>query len=220
MAARRLAHHSCLDHVISTAPAVPTIQGLASVSGEAMDGVAVGREWMRQARAVDAFDRLFLAEYARVVAVAQCIVHDPDEAEDVAQEVFASFYRQHPADASFASAWLYQAAVHTALNEIRGKRRRSRREGLHEGEDEQAALERSRAANPLREVEIAEARREVRSALARMPERSAAVLALRYSGMSYSEVAETLGLKTNQIGTLLRRAEVALRKEIEREASH
>jgi RNA polymerase sigma-70 factor (ECF subfamily) len=184
-----------------------------------MDGVAVGYGWMQEANAVDAFDRLFLSEYSRVVTVAYRIVNDSDEAEDVAQEVFADFCRRHPADASYASAWLYRAAVHTALNALRGKRRRARREELHERNAGEISLGRSQASDPLREVEAAEARRDVRSALARLPERSAALLALRYSGMSYAEVAETLCLKTNQIGTLLRRAEVALRKEIDRETS-
>jgi RNA polymerase sigma-70 factor (ECF subfamily) len=54
----------------------------------------------------------------------------------------------------------------------------------------------------------------VQAALSRLPERSAAVLALRYSGLSYAEVAAALGVKTNAVGTLLRRAEAALRKEM------
>ena len=54
----------------------------------------------------------------------------------------------------------------------------------------------------------------VRDALRRMPERSAAVLVLRYSGLSYAEVARALGIGAGQIGTLLRRAEERLRKEL------
>ena len=64
-----------------------------------------------------------------------------------------------------------------------------------------------------------EQRQEVRQALARLPRKSATVLALRYSGLSYAEVAEALGVKTGQIGTLLRRAELALRKEM-KDATH
>ena len=59
-----------------------------------------------------------------------------------------------------------------------------------------------------------EQRQEVRQALARLPKKSATVLALRYSGLSYAEVAAALGVKTGQVGTLLRRAETALRKEM------
>ena len=74
------------------------------------------------------FERLFVAEYARVVAIAGRVLADAHEAEDVAQEVFYTFHRQHPADAPSAPAWLHAAAAHAALNVLRGKRRRFRRE--------------------------------------------------------------------------------------------
>ena len=184
-----------------------------------MASVAVGYGWMQQEGADDAFERLFIAEYSRVVTVAYRIVNDADEAEDVAQEVFADFYGRYPADAQFAPAWLYRAAVHTSLNALRGKRRRSRREATHERDAGTLSAIRTHSPDPLRAVELLETQREVRVALARLPEKSAAILALRYSGLSYAEVASTLGIKINQIGTLLRRAEIALRKEIDRETS-
>ena len=59
-------------------------------------------------------------------------------------------------------------------------------------------------------------RHEVRAALGRLPRRAATVLVLRHSGLSYAEVAEAMGVGTGQVGTMLRRAEAALRKEIER----
>jgi RNA polymerase sigma factor (sigma-70 family) len=63
-------------------------------------------------------------------------------------------------------------------------------------------------------VEQREESRQVRSALRRLPRKAASVLALRYSGLSYVEVGAALGVGTGQIGTLLRRAEQALRKEM------
>ncbi|HKW79118.1 MAG TPA: sigma factor, partial [Candidatus Limnocylindria bacterium] len=78
-----------------------------------------------------AFEALFRKEYARVVAIAQRVVRDADEAEDVAQDVFVSFYRKHPAEAGYAPAWLHAAAAHTALNVIRARERRGRRETAH-----------------------------------------------------------------------------------------
>src|SRR3989440_13082664 len=74
------------------------------------------------------FDRLFMAEYGKVVAVANRVLADRTEAEDVAQEVFLDFHRRHRPDAGYAAAWLHRAAVHTALNRIRSRRRRERRE--------------------------------------------------------------------------------------------
>jgi RNA polymerase sigma factor (sigma-70 family) len=156
----------------------------------------------------DPFDHLFASQYGKLVAIANRVLADPAEAEDVAQEVLWDFHRRHRADAAFASAWLHRAAVHTALNRLRSRRRRERRE-LDNARDQLAP-----GPDPEREVEAAEDRRQVREALARLPTKSASVLALRYSGLSYVEVGAALGVGTGQVGTLLRRAEQALRKEL------
>ena len=165
----------------------------------------------------DAFEQLFVQEYPRIVAAAYRVLRDADAAEDAAQEAFLAFRRRrHPPDAPFAAAWLHAAAVHGALNQLRGERRRQRRE------TNPAVAPSARAgappsvnpADPAGLVEAAETREEVRRALARMPARAATILVLRYSGLSYVEVATALGVPTNQVGTLLRRAEASLRKEL------
>ncbi len=163
------------------------------------------------ARGPAPFERLFHGHYSRVVAIAYQVLADRHEAEDVAQEVFLSFHARHSPDASYAPAWLHAAAAHTALNVLRGKRRRERREAT------QAQTQDAAVRDPEQIVERAERRREVRAALGRLPARKAAVLALRYSGLSYAEVAAALGVGVGQVGTLLRRAEEALRKEVTRE---
>jgi len=161
----------------------------------------------------EAFEVLFTAEYARVAGIANRVLTDPHEAEDVAQEVFIDFHRLHSASAQYARAWLHRAAAHAALNRLRGARRRQRREVA------QAAEESSQSVDPQKQVEINEDRRRVRQALARMAPKPAAVLVLRASGLSYAEVAQALGVGTGQVGTLLRRAESALRKEVNRGTS-
>jgi len=143
----------------------------------------------------------------------------PHEAEDVAQEVFCSFYRQHSPDAPYAAPWLHRAAAHTALNTIRGKKRRRQREQAEAISNERLQVEAAISLDPQRAVEQAERQREVRTAMAKLSEKSAAVLAMRYSGLSYAEIAAALDVKTGQIGTLLRRAEEALRKELSYETS-
>jgi len=162
---------------------------------------------------VEPFDRLFMAEYGKVVAVANRVLADRAEAEDVAQEVFLEFHRKHRPEAGYAPAWLHRAAVHTSLNQIRGRKRRERRE-LADAQNRDQAVE-----DPQREIEVREDRRQVREALSRLPTRAAAVLTLRYSGLSYVEVGAALGVGAGQVGTLLRRAEQALRKEMSRATS-
>src|SRR5919201_6332135 len=165
-------------------------------------------------RVPDPFERLFLQEYPKVVAIAYRVLADRPAAEDVAQEVFIKFHRSLSPDSERASGWLHAAAVHSALNLIRGERRRAQREASHAREETQAGI-----LSPESIVEEGERRQEVRRALSRLPRRTAVVLVLRYSGLSYAEVAFALGMKVGNVGTVLRRAEEALRKEVNRASS-
>ena len=168
-------------------------------------GDLAGQRSMEQA-----FEALFVTEYSRVVGVANRVLVDRAEAEDVAQEVFLDFHRHHSPTAPYAPAWLHRAAWHTALNRIRGRRRRERREYLDAAGDREDGW----SADPQRIAERNYDRDVVRSAMRRLPARAAGVLALRYSGLSYAEVAEAMGIGVGQVGTVLRRAEARLKREV------
>jgi RNA polymerase sigma factor (sigma-70 family) len=155
------------------------------------------------------FEAFFRDHYRAVARLAENVLGDFQGGQDVAQDVFLAAYRRFPRDYEQAVGWVRVAAVHTALNRLRGERRRDKRELLVQPPSpppsaEQAVLER-------------EARAELRRLLGRLPRRSAAVLVMRHGGMSYVEIAEGLGMKVGNVGTLLRRAESALRKEMDRE---
>jgi RNA polymerase sigma factor (sigma-70 family) len=156
-----------------------------------------------------AFERLFREQYPVVVRIAFGVTGDAQAAQDVAQDVFIAALRRFPdpGDTGQAGAWVRAAAAHTALNAIRGERRRDRRQQL-------AGIEVA-PAGPEETVLDRESRLEVRRALARLPRRAATVLVLRHNGLSYAEVAEAMNVKVGHVGTMLRRAESALRKELQ-----
>ena len=155
---------------------------------------------------------VFQQEYRRVVGVAARVLGSVDQAEDVAQEVFLSFGRSAVA-AGEARGWLSVAAAHTALNLIRSGRRRKSREDV-------AAVAEPVVVSDVAETVVAlEERRLVRAALGRLPRKQAVALVLRHSGLSYAEVAAALDLSPGSVGTTVRRAESALREELNRHAS-
>jgi RNA polymerase sigma factor (sigma-70 family) len=93
------------------------------------------------------------------------------------------------------------------LNVVRSRARRTARE-------ERDAADRAAVADPEGTALERERAREVRAALARMPRAAAELLVLRYSGLSYGEVAAATGTKIDQVGTRLRRAHDAFRREV------
>ena len=96
---------------------------------------------------------------------------------------------------------------------MRAKRRRVARE------ERVAAAQAAVVGDVAETVVTLEERRRVRAALGRLPRTQAVALVLRHNGLSYAEVAAALGLSPSSVGTTVRRAEPALRKELDRHAS-
>jgi RNA polymerase sigma factor (sigma-70 family) len=173
----------------------------------ALAGVAGGLDDVRAD-----LDEVFRGHYRLVVGVAARVLGSRDHAEDVAQDVFLSFGRSS-VPLGEARGWLSDAAAHTALNLLRSRRRRVSREGIV------AAAGDAVVSDVVDAVVTAEERSRVRTALARLPRQQAVALVLRHSGLSYAEVAAALALSPGSVGTTVRRAESALRKELNRHAS-
>ena len=146
--------------------------------------------------------------YDRVVLVAYRILGDPHAAEDVAQEVFLSLHDRAGTDqARFDPGWLWAASAHRALNLARGEKRRR-------GREQRTAPPPTGVDGPEEGAIAAEQRAAVRAALARLPQRQAEVLALRAAGLSYADIAAATGVPPGSVGTLVCRAQRALRKEL------
>jgi RNA polymerase sigma-70 factor (ECF subfamily) len=184
-------------------------RGRAPTRAERKDGSAVPAVPTRSGTRAD-LEAVFRENYPLVVGVAARVLGSRDQAEDVAQDVFLSFWRS-PVPGAEARGWLSVAAAHTALNLIRSGKRRALRE--------QAVAGDTVVPDVAEAVVTDEEHGIVRAALARLPRKQAVALVLRHSGLSYADVAAALDISPGSVGTTVRRAESALRKELIRHAS-
>jgi len=149
------------------------------------------------------FEVLFESYWKQVCAVTYRLVGDWAEAEDLALEAFLQLYRNPPRQPDNLGGWLYRVATNLGLNALRASNRR-------QGYEEQAGtimLEKYPPGEPAEETERIQEQEQVRLALARMQPRSAQLLVLRHSGLSYAELAAALDMNPNSVGTMLVRAE-------------
>jgi RNA polymerase sigma-70 factor (ECF subfamily) len=137
---------------------------------------------------------------------------DPDEAEDVLQEVFFQVWRQagryDPARASVLT-WLSMVARSRAIDRYRGGRTRQRAHEAACRVDPQSAA----SASPpegMRNVWLEEVRRHLVRELARIPSEQREVLGLLYfCGLTHTQAADRLRLP---LGTVKTRALLGMRK--------
>ena len=160
-----------------------------------------------------AFEELFAMEYSRVVAVAYRVLGDRADAEDVAQDVFARILlsARMPAPGT-----LSLSAAHRAINLLRSRRRRIARELADETLNRPLRTAIATSADPLAILDGKQRQALIRAVMLRLSRRDAEILALRYGGASYREVAHILSIDTAQIGVRLARAERAFKREVER----
>ncbi len=156
------------------------------------------------------FETAFRENWQRVCVVLYRLVGDQDEAEDLALETFWRLYRR-PAETGPAvnlPGWLYRVALNLGYNALRSRKRR------RHYEEEAGTLEylHHSPVNPAAEAERSEERERVRQVLRKMKPRSAQILILRHSGLSYAEIAKALEVAPGSIGTLLVRAEQEFEK--------
>lgn len=153
----------------------------------------------------DEFEFLFSKYWTHVYRILRRLVNDPAEAEDLALETFLRLYQHLPiAEQEFQlGGWLYRVATNLGLRSIRSFKRREHYE-ITAGK---YALEEAPEIQPAEVFAQKENSSLARQVLAQMNERQAQLLVLRYSGLSYKEIASALKLAPTSIGTVLLRAE-------------
>jgi RNA polymerase sigma-70 factor (ECF subfamily) len=163
-----------------------------------------------------AFAELYRTHYARVFGLCVRLLGSAERAEDAAQESFLRAHRslgRYDPTRPFAG-WILSIASHLCVDAIR---RRSKERQLFGSEPEEriAALVDEDDAGALDALLVAERARDVKAALAKLPERYRLPLVLAYyREASYDEIAAELGLTRTHVGALICRAKQTLRRAL------
>jgi len=160
------------------------------------------RAWIEAAREGDgmAFNRLVLRWERPIYNLGLRMLQDPQEAEEVAQEVFWAAYRnirRFRLDARF-STWIYRIAVNQCVTRLR-----KRPPGVHFSlDDPDHSMGALAPAVESHEGELLEeeARRSVRKALSSLPADQRAVVELKYyQELTFEEIADVLEVPVSTV---------------------
>ena len=129
----------------------------------------------------------------RVVGVALAVVHNQDDALELAQETFVRAFQNLPRfeSRSSFSTWLYRIAANIAID----FRRHEGRHPLVRGEEAETELGRLPSAHgdSFRAVARSELSHRIQEALQELtPEHRAVILLREVEGLSYDEISEVL----------------------------
>lgn len=174
---------------------------------------SVDRDWelVERIAAGDetALEEIVLSHEKRLLSLCRRMLGSRAAAEDAVQEVFLKLYRRagglRPRGRLYT--WLYRVATNLCLNHLRRRRvvrfvPLARRHEPDEGLDPADAR-----ADPERALAARERWRATERLMASLPPSQRVVLVLaRYEGLSYREIAETLGITEGAVESRLVRA--------------
>jgi RNA polymerase sigma-70 factor (ECF subfamily) len=162
---------------------------------------------------LDAIAELYDRHAGRVFGLANRILRNSSDAEDVVQEVFSQAWRtavSYRADRGSVTAWLLVIARTRALDRMRA--RRAPEQGIGDAAYLAVASNDRPAADELIAREQA---LQVRNALLELPEEQRCALELAYfEGLSQSEIAATLQTPLGTVKTRIRTALATLRRSL------
>ncbi len=170
-----------------------------------------GDEW--------AFETLVQLHGQRLLAVAERLMGNEDDARDVAQAAYLSAFRalRHFEGSCQISTWLHRIVVNTALMRLRSKRRKP--EQAIDGEQLEQFSAWTAPADELLEQE--ETRVRVRSRINQLPEKYRQVLILRdLEERTTQEVATALSMTPSAVKVRLHRARQALSMLLREDFTH
>jgi len=142
-----------------------------------------------------------------------------EDARDLTQDVFLRVCRsvdEYRGDAAWA--YLQQAARRVAINAIRD-RRALKRNAVVESDDALAGMPDDRTTSPDRAVEEREASEWLHRAVDRLDDNQRPPMRLYLAGLSYEEIANSLGLTVSAVKSRLNQARKRLQEMLREDES-
>jgi RNA polymerase sigma-70 factor (ECF subfamily) len=176
-------------------------------AGEALTD-AEGNVWVKPT-----WEQVVREHSGRVYRLAYRLTGNPHDAEDITQEVFVRVFRSLDSyrPGTF-EGWLHRITTNLFLDTVRRKQRQ-RTDALAEDAADRLP---GREPGPEREFEFRHLTDDVQAALdALSPEFRAAVVLSDIEGLTYEEIATTLGVKLGTVRSRIHRGRAQLRRALE-----
>ena len=167
-----------------------------------------------------AFKELVETHQQLVIRTCYSLVHELEDARDLAQEVFIEIMKSASAFRGTAklSSWIYRIAVNKSLNHLKRSRRREAftlfsfqdRSGMERGEEVTTGNSSTDGDAVMEEKEL---KRALHMAINKLPENQKIAFTLhKYEELSYKEVAEVMHVSLSSVESLIHRAKLNLQK--------
>ncbi len=163
---------------------------------------------------VEAFDQIFARHGRKVYNLFLRTFGNQELARDLSQETWVRLIeaRDRFRPVRSFSSWLYTIVMNLLRDELRRRRRRSDLEKLSVNSGQLAVVENFSVE---KESEMADLKAQVQAAVQSLPEEQREVILLaKYQGLSYAEVAATLGISEAAAKQRAYRALQALRNKL------
>ncbi|HYD47455.1 MAG TPA: sigma-70 family RNA polymerase sigma factor [Terriglobales bacterium] len=169
-----------------------------------------------------AFQELVEKYQRRIVSLALGMVHNPDDAMEIAQETFVKAYENigNFKGESSVYTWLYRIAVNKAIDFRRRQRRQStvsfdNPRPEHEGQTFEETLQEERPFGPDQRAQAQQVGERVAEAIDELtPDHKAVILLREVEGLSYEEISRVMHCSKGTVMSRLHYARKRLQKKL------